>query len=97
MSSLKWWENAVIYQIYPRSFQDSNDDGIGDLKGITKRLNYLSKLGVDAIWISPFFKSPQKDFGYDVSDYYDINPDYGTLKDFEAYLNQVYKNNHGGQ
>ena len=86
MSSLKWWENAVIYQIYPRSFQDSNDDGIGDLKGITKRLNYLSKLGVDAIWISPFFKSPQKDFGYDVSDYYDINPDYGTLKDFEALI-----------
>ena len=68
MSSLKWWENAVIYQIYPRSFQDSNDDGIGDLKGITSRLNYLSELGVDAIWISPFFKSPQKDFGYDVSD-----------------------------
>ena len=86
MSSLKWWENAVIYQIYPRSFQDSNDDGIGDLKGITKRLDYLSKLGVDAIWISPFFKSPQKDFGYDVSDYYDINPDYGTLKDFEALI-----------
>ena len=59
MSSLKWWENAVIYQIYPRSFQDSNDDGIGDLKGITTRLNYLSELGIDAIWISPFFKSPK--------------------------------------
>ena len=60
MSSLKWWENAVIYQIYPRSFQDSNDDGIGDLKGITKRLNYLSKLGVDAIWISPFLNRHRK-------------------------------------
>ena len=60
MSSLKWWENAVIYQIYPRSFQDSNDDGIGDLKGITTRLNYLSELGIDAIWISPFFKSHKK-------------------------------------
>ena len=90
MSSLKWWENAVIYQIYPRSFQDSNDDGIGDLKGITSRLNYLSELGVDAIWISPFFKSPQKDFGYDVSDYYNINPEYGTLEDFELLINKAH-------
>ena len=90
MSSLKWWENAVIYQIYPRSFQDSNDDGIGDLKGITSRLNYLSELGVDAIWISPFFKSPQKDFGYDVSDYYSINPEYGTLEDFELLINKAH-------
>ena len=90
MSSLKWWENAVIYQIYPRSFQDSNNDGIGDLKGITSRLNYLSKLGVDAIWISPFFKSPQKDFGYDVSDYYNINPEYGTLEDFELLISKAH-------
>ena len=90
MSSLKWWENAVIYQIYPRSFQDSNDDGIGDLKGITSRLNYLSELGVDAIWISPFFKSPQKDFGYDVSDYYNINPEYGTLEDFELLISKAH-------
>ncbi len=90
MSSLKWWENAVIYQIYPRSFQDSNDDGIGDLKGITSRLNYLSELGVDAIWISPFFKSPQKDFGYDVSDYCSINPEYGTLDDFELLISKAH-------
>ena len=86
MSSLKWWESAVIYQIYPRSFNDSNSDGIGDLQGITERLDYISGLGVDAIWISPFFKSPQKDFGYDVSDYCDINPDYGTLDDFDALI-----------
>ena len=69
MSPLKWWENAVIYQIYPRSFQDSNSDGIGDLNGINSRLSYIADLGVDAIWISPFFKSPQYDFGYDVSNY----------------------------
>jgi len=90
MSSLRWWENAVIYQIYPRSFQDSNDDGIGDLNGITSRLRYLSELGVDAIWISPFFKSPQKDFGYDVSDYYSINPEYGTLEDFELLISKAH-------
>ena len=66
MSRLEWWETAVIYQIYPRSFQDSNGDGIGDLPGITARLDYIAALGVDAIWISPFFASPQKDFGYDV-------------------------------
>ena len=83
MSPLKWWENAVIYQIYPRSFQDSNSDGIGDLNGIASRLNYIADLGVDAIWISPFFMSPQYDFGYDVSNYCDINPEYGTLPDFD--------------
>ena len=65
MSSLKWWEHAVIYQIYPRSFQDSNSDGIGDLNGITNRIDYIADLGVDYVWISPFFKSPQNDFGYD--------------------------------
>ncbi len=91
MSSLKWWENAVIYQIYPRSFQDSNDDGIGDLNGITTRLNYLSELGIDAIWISPFFKSPQKDFGYDVSDYYNISPEYGTLRDFDLLISKAHE------
>jgi len=84
MSDLKWWETAVIYQIYPRSFQDSNGDGVGDLPGITSRLEYISNLCVDAIWISPFFESPQKDFGYDVSDYCNINPEYGTLKDFDS-------------
>lgn len=84
--NLNWWETAVIYQIYPRSFQDSNDDGIGDLPGIITRLEYIANLGVDAIWISPFFKSPQKDFGYDVSDYCDVNPEYGTLDDFDKLM-----------
>ncbi|MGC1498140.1 MAG: alpha-amylase family glycosyl hydrolase [Sulfitobacter sp.] len=78
-----WWRGAVIYQIYPRSFQDSNGDGIGDLPGITQRLPYIASLGVDAIWISPFFTSPMKDFGYDVSDYCDVDPMFGTLSDFD--------------
>ncbi len=79
-----WWRGAVIYQIYPRSFQDSNGDGIGDINGITQRLPYIASLGVDAIWISPFFTSPMKDFGYDVSNYCDIDPMFGTLADFDA-------------
>ena len=91
MSALKWWETAVIYQIYPRSFQDSNGDGIGDLPGITSRLDYIAGLGVDAIWISPFFASPQKDFGYDVSDYCQINPDYGTMADFDALIARAHE------
>jgi len=89
--SLSWWETAIIYQIYPRSYQDSNDDGIGDLPGITSRLEYIANLGVDAVWISPFFKSPQKDFGYDVSDYCDINPEYGTLDDFDRLLARAHE------
>ena len=83
MGTLSWWETAVIYQIYPRSFQDSNGDGVGDLLGISSRLEYIQRLGVDAIWISPFMPSPQKDFGYDITDYCNINPEYGSLKDFE--------------
>ncbi|WP_417693602.1 alpha-amylase family glycosyl hydrolase [Roseibium sp.] len=79
-----WWRGAVIYQIYPRSFQDSNGDGIGDLPGITRRLDYIAGLGVDAIWLSPFFTSPMADFGYDVSDYRDVDPMFGTLDDFKA-------------
>ena len=90
MPALKWWETAVIYQIYPRSFQDSNGDGIGDLAGITTRLDYIAGLGVDAIWISPFYMSPQADFGYDVSDYCDVNPDYGTLADFDRLVEQAH-------
>ena len=90
MSALKWWETAVIYQIYPRSFQDSNADGIGDLPGIISRLDYIAGLGVDAIWISPFFASPQKDFGYDVSDYCSINPDYGTMADFDTLIAKAH-------
>jgi len=79
-----WWRGAVIYQIYPRSYQDSNGDGIGDLAGIVQRLPYIATLGVDAIWISPFFTSPMKDFGYDVSDYCDVDPMFGTLADFDT-------------
>ena len=85
-----WWRGAVIYQIYPRSFQDSNGDGIGDLKGIIQRLPYIASLGVDAIWISPFFTSPMKDFGYDVSNYCDIDPMFGTLADFDAMVTTAH-------
>ena len=86
MAALKWWETAVIYQIYPRSFQDSNGDGIGDLPGITSRLEYIANLGVDAIWISPFYPSPQKDFGYDVSDDCGVHSEYGTMEDLDALI-----------
>jgi alpha-glucosidase len=82
----EWWRGGVVYQIYPRSFQDSNGDGIGDLNGITARLDHVAKLGADAIWLSPFFKSPMKDFGYDVSDYCDVDPMFGTLGDFKKLL-----------
>ena len=78
-----WWKHAVIYEIYPRSFQDSNGDGIGDLNGITQRLDYLQTLGVDAIWLAPMYPSPQVDFGYDISDYESVDPQYGTLADFD--------------
>jgi alpha-glucosidase len=78
-----WWKNAVLYEIYPRSFQDTNGDGIGDLNGITEHLDYLQKLGVDAIWLSPCYPSPQVDFGYDISDYEAIDPQYGTMADFD--------------
>src|SRR3954464_3194600 len=74
-----WWQTAVIYQIYPRSFQDTNADGIGDLKGIERRLDYLAGLGVDAIWISPIYPSPMFDFGYDVTDYCDVDSRFGVL------------------
>jgi alpha-glucosidase len=85
-----WWRGAVIYQIYPRSFQDHNGDGIGDLVGITERLDYVAKLGVDAIWLSPFFTSPMKDFGYDVSNYRDVDPIFGTLGDFDRLLQKAH-------
>ncbi|MEL6782833.1 MAG: alpha-glucosidase family protein [Pseudomonadota bacterium] len=86
-----WWRGAVIYQIYPRSFQDSNGDGIGDLQGITQRLPHIADLGVDAIWISPFFKSPQDDFGYDVSDYTEVDPMFGTMADFDAMIAEAHR------
>ena len=81
-----WWQSAIIYQIYPRSFQDSNGDGVGDLRGILRRLDYLVELGVDAIWLSPIYPSPMADFGYDISDYTDIDPLFGTLKEFDELL-----------
>jgi alpha-glucosidase len=86
-----WWKNAVIYEIYPRSFQDTNGDGIGDLNGITERLDYLKDLGVDAIWLTPVYPSPQVDFGYDISDYKDIDPQYGTLADFDRLVKEAGK------
>ncbi|MBB4098739.1 alpha-amylase family glycosyl hydrolase [Sphingomonas kyeonggiensis] len=85
-----WWKGASIYQIYPRSFFDSNGDGIGDLPGITQRLDYVASLGVDAIWLSPFFKSPMADFGYDVADYRDVDPIFGTLADFDALIARAH-------
>ncbi|MBB5220260.1 alpha-glucosidase [Amaricoccus macauensis] len=86
-----WWRGAVIYQIYPRSFQDTTGDGIGDLKGITERLDYVAGLGVDAIWLSPIFTSPMADMGYDVSDYTDIDPTFGTLADFDAMIARAHE------
>lgn len=93
-----WWKNGVIYQIYPRSFKDSNGDGIGDLRGITQKLDYLNdgtpnSLGIEAIWISPFYKSPMRDFGYDISDYRDVDPMFGTLDDFKELLSEAHKRN----
>jgi len=90
-SAREWWKNAVIYEIYPRSFQDSNGDGIGDLNGITARLDYLKELGVDAIWLTPCFPSPLVDFGYDISDYKKIDPQYGTLADFDRLVAEAGK------
>ncbi|MFT4013352.1 MAG: alpha glucosidase [Paracoccus sp. (in: a-proteobacteria)] len=86
----EWWRDAVIYQIYPRSFQDSDGDGIGDLPGITRRLDHVAALGADAIWLSPIFTSPQKDMGYDVSDYTDIDPLFGTIEDFDALVARAH-------
>jgi alpha-glucosidase len=96
MTQLHWWQRAVIYQIYPRSFADSNGDGIGDLPGITGRLDYLNdgterSLGVDAIWLSPFYCSPMADFGYDVADYTDVDPMFGTLEDFDRLLDEAHR------
>ena len=86
----EWWRGAVIYQIYPRSFADANGDGIGDLAGITAHLDHVASLGVDAVWISPFYASPMKDFGYDVADYCDVDPVFGTLADFDALLARAH-------
>ena len=82
----QWWQHAVFYELYPRSFADSNNDGIGDLNGIDSKLDYLHWLGVDAVWLTPMFPSPQVDFGYDVSDYENVNPDYGSLGDMDRLI-----------
>ena len=92
-SKLKWWQTAVFYQIYPRSFADGNGDGIGDFKGITEKLDYLTSLGIDAIWLSPHFPSPNWDCGYDISDYTDVAPEYGTLQDFRTFLAESHSRN----
>jgi alpha-glucosidase len=86
LAQFRWWERGIIYQIYPRSFMDSNGDGVGDLSGIRSKLDYLRWLGIDAIWISPIYPSPMADFGYDISNYTDIDPIFGTLDDFDALL-----------
>jgi alpha-glucosidase len=85
-----WWDHGVVYEIYPRSFQDGNGDGIGDLEGIRRRLDYLSWLGVDAIWIAPIYSSPMADGGYDVSDYRGIDPIFGTVANFEHLLTEAH-------
>lgn len=90
MNDTRWWQHGIVYQIYPRSFQDSNGDGLGDIEGIRRKLDYLSWLGVDAIWISPIYCSPMADFGYDVSDYCGIEPIFGTLADFDRLLEDVH-------
>ena len=93
MKDYKWWQSGVIYQIYPRSFFDSNNDGIGDINGIIQKLDYLQWLGIEAIWLSPINKSPMYDFGYDISDYYDIDPSYGTMEDFDRLIEEAHKRN----
>jgi len=91
--SVPWWKHAIIYEVYPRSFQDSNGDGVGDMNGITSRLDYLKDLGVDAIWITPMYPSPQVDFGYDIADYESFDPQYGTMADFDRLMSEAKKRN----
>lgn len=91
MTHSEWWRSAVIYQVYPRSFADSNGDGLGDLPGVTGRLSALRELGVDAVWLSPFYTSPQNDAGYDVADYRDVDPRFGSLKDFDALITEAHR------
>ncbi|RZK29012.1 MAG: alpha-glucosidase, partial [Hymenobacter sp.] len=90
-TTAKWWKEAIIYQIYPRSFKDSDGDGIGDLKGITSELDYLKSLGITAIWLSPIYQSPNDDNGYDISDYRSIMKDFGTMADFDDMLKGAHQ------
>ena len=90
IAETQWWQEPVVYQIYPRSFNDSNGDGIGDLPGITEKIPYLAKLGVDVIWLSPIYKSPNDDNGYDISDYRDIMDEFGTMEDFDTLLETAH-------
>lgn len=92
-TSYAWWQKGIIYQVYPRSFQDTNNDGIGDLKGVISRLDYLKWLGIDIVWISPVYPSPMKDFGYDISDYVAIHPMFGNMQDFDQLVEEVHKRN----
>ena len=87
----EWWKEAIVYQIYPRSFSDSNGDGIGDIPGIISKLDYISSLGVNVIWLSPVYASPNEDNGYDISDYYSIHPDFGTMADFDSLVAEADK------
>jgi alpha-glucosidase len=87
----KWWQKEVIYQIYPKSFYDSNNDGIGDIKGITEKLDYLQSLGIMMVWICPIYKSPMADNGYDVSDYYQLNSEFGEMKDLDELIKKAKK------
>lgn len=89
------WKNKMVYQIWPRSFCDSNGDGIGDLQGIISKLDYIKSLGVDMIWLSPMYVSPNKDYGYDISEYYEIHPEYGTMEDFHKLLEEAKKRDMG--
>ena len=91
----KWWQDKIVYQIYPKSFQDTNGDGIGDLRGILDRLDYLKELGVDLIWLSPVYQSPFVDQGYDISDYYRIAEEFGTMEDFDLLVEEAKKRGMG--
>src|SRR5512137_2636264 len=93
MTEHLWWRDGIIYQVYPRSFSDSNGDGLGDLPGVLSRLDYLADLGIDAIWLSPFYPSPDKDFGYDISDYCDVDSRMGTLSDFDRLVQKAHQHN----
>ncbi len=87
----KWWKESVVYRVYPRSFNDSNGDGIGDLRGIIEKLDYLKELGIDVIWLSPVYKSPNDDNGYDISDYEDIMDEFGTMEDMDDLIRKEIK------